>query len=513
MRELPAQAVLLARSLERADPDGVLLSAEDRLAATEAGRRAGDALEAQAERRAEALLGRVAERVPGVARLLAWTRISVSLAVPVVVVAFVVGLSTNALGPSRHINLLAFPLLGLLVWNLTVYGLLLIAALVGVLRQARRGTPGPAGVRREAGLEAEPGFLASLVWWIGEWTLERVRTPDPAAAEVVSRALASYWSDWTRRGLALGVARLHAFLHLGAAALAVGVVVGMYVRGLALEYRAAWESTFLSADMVAGLLHLVLGPAAALLGATLPEAPALAAMATPKGATAAPWIHLWAITTAGVVVVPRLVLAGAQLVHAARLARAVPVAPIAGSFRALLRPDRGAGVRIDVLPYSHRPGAPPLETLRALLHDLFGIEARVEVRPPVAYGTDRAAPDAQPTCVAVVYGLVQSPESEVHGRYLAEWMEQGGEPKVLAIVDASSWRERFGEDEEQRRAERLRAWDRVLREVGHTPLHVELGRPLAPGAVELAEAALWPEAATAGALEGGPVRAGHRGGR
>jgi len=104
--------------------------------------------------------------------------------------------------------------------------------------------------------------------------------------------------------------------------------------------------------------------------------------------------------------------------------------------------------------------------------------------------------------VVVVYPLVQSPEREVHARYLKEWMERGGEPQVLAVLDGASWRERFGEDAEQRQAERLRAWDRVLREIGLSPLYVDLGKPLVAGTVERAEKSLWPDFATARATGG-----------
>lgn len=503
MRERAAQSVLLARSFEEADPDEVLLTADDRRSATEAGRAAGGTHELQADQRAASLLAGLTDRVRSLARVRSLTRVSLALATPLVVIAFGVGLSTNALGPTRHINLLAFPLLALLAWNLSVYVALLAA---GVAARARR--PAASSNDRPTtngnGQPEEIGFLASVAWWVGEWTLERVRTPDPREAEVVSRALVAYWSEWSHQSLALSVARLRALLHLGAAALAGGVVAGMYIRGLGLEYRATWESTFLSADVVAATLHLVLGPAAAFLGQTLPDAAGLTQMVAPDGsAPAAPWIHLWALTTAGVVVLPRLVLAAMQLARSAGLARSVPVDPIAGSFRALLVAERGADIRIHVLPYSYAPGSRQLDTLRELLHDLYGLEARIDVRDPVAYGTELAgSDDVAPTSVIVVYGLVQSPEREVHARYLEEWMERGGEPHVLAVLDASSWRERFGEDEEQRQAERVRAWDRVLREIGLTALHIDLGQPLLAGVIERAESCLWPDPKAARATGG-----------
>ena len=495
MRERAAQAVLLARSFEAADPDGVLLSNEDRQAATDEGRAAGGTLDLQSETRAEALLATLAGRVRSLARVRAWTRVSGVLLVPVLVVALCAGLFTNALGPSRHVNLLAFPLLALLAWNLTLYALLPLGSLV---RIGRRGSDSAPNGGNGAGSTSEMGFLGAVAWWIGEFTLERVRTPDPREAEVVTRGLAAYWSVWSVASLATSVARLRGLLHVGAAMLATGVVLGMYVRGLGLEFRATWESTFLSADTVASILGFVLGPASAWLGYPLPDAVGLQAMAAPDGsAPAAPWIHMWTFTTTGVVVLPRLVLATVQFARAAALSRSVPVDPVAGSFRALLVAERGADVRVDVHPYSYKPGSRSLETLRELLHDLFGLEARIDVRDTVAYGTELARPEDRPTCVVVVYGLVQSPEREVHGRYLEEWMEGKGDPQVLAVVDAASWHERFDGDAEQRKSERSRAWDRVLREVDLTALHVDLSRPLPSDCVERAEAALWPDESAA----------------
>lgn len=492
MRERAAQSVLLARSFEEADSEEVLLTADDRRSATEAGRAAGGTHELQADRRAEVLLAALTDRVRSLTRVRAYTRVSLALAGPVLLVAFGSGLSTNALGPSRHINLLAFPLLALLAWNLAVYAGLLIA---GALSRVRRPT-GAVDDRlaKEDGDTEEIGFLASVAWWVGEWTLERVRTPDPRQAEVVSRALAAYWSDWSHRSLSLSVARVRALLHLGAAAIAAGVVAGMYVRGLGLAYRATWESTFLSADLVAAILRGVLGPAAALLGETLPDAAGLATMVTPEGAApAAPWIHMWALTTAGVVMAPRLLLATLQLARSASLARSVPLDPIAGSFRALLVAERGAEVQIDVWPYSYAPGPRQQEVLRELLHDVFGLQAKIVLRDSLAYGAELGGGEEIPTCVVVLYPLVQSPEREVHARYLEEWMKHGGRPRVLALIDAASWGERFGEGEEQRQAERVRAWDRVLREVDLAGLHVDLGQALAPGVIERAEDCLWPD--------------------
>ena len=495
MRELAAQAVLLARSFEEADSQGILLSREDRQEATLAGRAAGEEPEEQAQARARVILERLEESLPSLRRVASWTRVRLRWALPFVVGAVVVGLSTNALGPARSVNLLAFPLLALLVWNLFAYVFLVLAVFFGF---RNRLPVSAAGGEDDATAPAAraPGAVSLVVWWTQEWTLARVRSPDPAAADLVSRALASYAAKWARCTGDLGVCRLRGLLHLAAAGVALGVITGMYARGLGLEYRAMWESTFLSASAVAVVLEVVLGPAATIVGQTLPDAAALRSMATPAGAVpAASWIHMWALTTAGVVILPRLLLAATFLARASVLGRAVAVNPLGGSFRVLLRPERGSDVHVRLLPYSHRPATRQLGTLREVIADLFGLEARVEVSPALEYGEDAALGDDEnlPNCVVIVYALVQLPEREVHGRFLRQWTQRAGESQVLVVVDSSSWRERFRDGESTRQGERQRAWDRVLREVGVQPLHLDLAAPLAGDVIDRADQVLWPD--------------------
>ena len=90
-------------------------------------------------------------------------------------------------------------------------------------------------------------------------------------------------------------------LHLAAVAVAAGALAAMYLRGLGLEYRAGWDSTFLDAQAVHRWLNLLLGPASALSGIALPEPAQLEALrfSTGPGENAARWIHLYALTTAG----------------------------------------------------------------------------------------------------------------------------------------------------------------------------------------------------------------------
>lgn len=485
MREPAAQAVVLARSFEEADANGVLLSTGDRQEATEAARAVGGSDDAQAAVRAEHLLARLDASVPALAAVRRATRLPAGMVVPVAGVAFVLGALSNALGPERHVNVLSFPLLGILAWNLIVYASLAVVALGGAAgRRARaRGDAAAAS----AGVAAWRGTLGALASRVAEHSLRRVRLPDAPRASVATRALRAYWQTWSPLAAPLVGARLRLALHVGAAMLVLGAVAGMYVRGLTFEYRATWESTFVGPGTAAALLRLVLGPAAALLGVPLPDASELAAMRAPGDAPAATWIHLWAVTAALVVLIPRGVLAALAFAKQRRLARTLEVDPLAGSFRVLLAPDRGAGLTVVVLPYSYGVAGRQGDTLRELLHDVFGLRADVQIRAALPYGGD-PEPGAHPEHAVVVYGLVQSPEREVHGRFARELVEgTANGARVLALVDSSAWHARFGEDDGRREGERRRAWDRVLTEVGLEPLHVNLAAPLETQVVEQAE--------------------------
>lgn len=473
MRERPAQEIALVRAFEEADPDCILLTNHDRRMATEAARRAGGDLPAQAAVRAGDLLARLEERVSGLARVRRWTRVSRSWLVPVVLVAFLFGLATNALGPERQVSLLAFPLLSLLAWNLLVYVFSALALL-------RRVAGAPAAADSPVAAAPPSRLFARL----GEWACEKAGAPDPDQLAVVRRALPAYARAWGGVAAPLVRARLRMVLHAGAGAAVLGALAGMYLRGLSFAYEATWESTFLDAETVAAFLHFVLGPAAAWTGFALPDANGLAALRAPGGAPAAGWIHLWALTACATVLLPRTLLAVVAGSLAVRRAQDLAVAPLDGSFRELEPVDRGAGHRVDVLPYSYTLAEREADGARALGYEMEGRAAAVRLLPAVAYGagTPLHSGEDPPSCLLAIFSLVQPPEIEVHGEFLEHLASLHAGTRLLAVVDRSPWRLRFGNTEDERSRERCRAWDRVIRGAGLDPMHVDLGEePESPG--------------------------------
>ena len=73
-------------------------------------------------RRAERLFDDLEEQHPRqVGAAVAATASHTWIKLAVVVVALLIGLATKQLGPERRVNVLAFPLFGVLAWNLLVY--------------------------------------------------------------------------------------------------------------------------------------------------------------------------------------------------------------------------------------------------------------------------------------------------------------------------------------------------------------------------------------------------------
>jgi len=222
---------------------------------------------------------------------------------------FIAGVAADQLGAPEHVNLLAPAVWVVVVWNLLVY----LAALM----------PWRGGVGSQ----------------IGPWFARRGRGADLATTLL-----------WARYAAPLSMKRAAVVMHTAAAALALGLVAGLYLRGLVLDYRAGWQSTFLDAPTVQALLGTLLAPASLFTGIAVPEVASLrVGPGAPAHASAAPWIHLYATTLLLWVVLPRLVFAAWNAWRAAALARRFPIAldtPYFESLHPLMRPGQSRVVRL-----------------------------------------------------------------------------------------------------------------------------------------------------------------------
>jgi Protein of unknown function (DUF2868) len=504
--EAAALRLLLVEAVETADPEGRLLGRAERAQASREAQAAGEGDPAAVlVTRAETLAGLLAARVPALRAALRVPRLPVGGVLAVVLGAGVLGLASHALGPERHINILSLPLLGLLAWNLAVYAALATAAIRGALGRA---TGGARTARPAVGSGVGRAILR-----LAERSWRAARAPDAEAAAVLGPALGAYAGAWRRTLAPLWAMRVQGLLHLGSAALGTGMLLGMYLRGIAFEYRATWESTFLGPGNVRALLGVVFGPASALLGRPLPDVEGLAAIRFPEGGDAAPWIHLYAATTILWVIVPRAVLATAAAWRARRLAADLPIDLDTPYARRLLAAGRGAETRVEVIPYSYHLEPRAAETLAAALRDAAGHRADLRIRAPAEYGAgvddllDAEPPDIAHSAsgerwLAVVFALAQTPEPEVHGELLAgllDWVAvRPASRRVVVLVDGARYRARLAGTGavSERLHERRRAWDRVARQAGLPAVHVDLdAAPDGDTAVAAIDQGLWPTVA------------------
>ena len=443
--------------------------------------------------------------------------------------SLVLGLAADALGGAQRINLLAPPLLGLMGWNLAVYAVLAWQA----LRQGAAGLgAGRTGAVAEPGEGAEPGRLATAspgglaswlaarlqAWWPRLLHRAQAALPDgqPAAYDTSNpsgalgpsspsspsgqatalnpqaraRAVADLWQATA----GLQGRRAAALLHTAAALLALGLLLGLYARGLVLDYRAGWDSTFLDAHQVRSLLGTVLGPAASFTGWALPDAATLEALRWSRGSSgdpAARWIHLQALTVAAVVLLPRGLLAGWQWMRSKADAQQVPLPLQGGYFQALRLEAPARAQPVNVLPYSFALDDAQRAALPNALALHLGAGAQPALSPSLPMGAEddlpRYLPAALADTVVALFALSATPERETHGAFVRALAAALPDRCTLRVmVDESGYRARLGGDVggavgvDQRLDQRRQAWQRLLADLGlPAPVFIRLSSEVA----------------------------------
>jgi hypothetical protein len=464
MNERSAHDVVLVRAIEATDGAREFWTDADR---AWAGRTAAEIVGEQAPddvfvgRRAALVLERLGDRFPKIGALSRVPTARGALAAVAAIAAFAIGALGVDIGPGHMINLLAPPVLALLVWNLAVYAALLVALAASSRHRVARGP-----LRR------------TVVAWFRDVARPVARKPGVPRALAV--AFARFAVDWPALAIPLWQQRGARLLHLAAAALALGAIAGLYIRGIALEYRAGWQSTFLDATDVARLLHFVLAPGAWLTGIGIPDAARLQAIAGGSaGENAAPWIHLFAATILLIVIVPRVALAGAAWLRERHLARRFPLALDAAYFQRLLHARREGTAQVVAIPYSFDVPQPNREGLAKLMLRVFEGGVDLAWCAPVPYGDDTlpGLPRAAPAGVVAVFNLTATPERENHGAFAAALAERiAGRAPLAVVVDTSDFIDRFA-DQRRRLDERETAWREVLEPRRITPLFVRLVEP------------------------------------
>ncbi len=459
MNEADARRVTLLEAVGTAQPPSPHWADTDRAWADRVALEAAGAQAAPDDflaQRARHALQRLAPRERTAASWLAQPVARAPWIAALALLAFALGVAADSVGPGQRINLLAPPLWGVLAWNALVY-----LGLLGTLlaRALRRGPAAPGPIVRAA------------------QALVRSRRRLPKAGPL--RAFASLWAQ---RSAGLSVLRAETALHIGAAALALGLIGGLYARGLVLDYRAAWESTFLSPGAAHALVATVLAPAAQLSGIALPDTAGFALLQAAHGdaragAPAAPWIHLLALTLLLIVVLPRALLALASGVRAHSRERRFALPLAEPYFQRLLRMQRGGAAQVGVWPYAVAPSPQATLGLRALLAAVLGARVGLQIAPSVAFGTEDDALPAPPESTSHLiawFDLNATPEAENHARFVQRLLAAApAGASVLVLVDEAAFRRRFGALPE-RLTHRRDAWRRFCEALHTLPVFADL---------------------------------------
>ncbi len=493
MREQTLRNVLLVKAIEESDRSGEVIPFADRAAATrEADRKgrgeatAGEEFDGGAlpravqrllVRRAEILREGLTKRFPIVETLgslsfapswLRWTLLALS---------FVFGASLSVLDGTHRINILAFPLLGLIAWNILVY----LWAIAGLLQRPTAGK--------------SRGLLASVYGWAAASRARGLLSQSSLFNAPLSEALRRFLAEWREAATPLLIAHGKRLFHVCAATVAIGLVAGLYLRGVVWRYEAGWESTFLDVNNVRTFVGVLYGPASTVSGISLPDQEQLAVLRWEHGSgggDAALWIHLIAITAALFVVLPRLAFAALATADAWRHALRAPLPEsLVPYFRTAFGATTAAGTLgrgiASVRPYGYEPAKESVVGLEALLPKALGEGVAVDMRDPVRYGDEDAfvARLGERTVgiadtVVLLFSLAATPEDENHGtvlRAVRDWLADArSTAQLLVVVDEAPYAARLGGDPslEARLEERRRAWIDFVKHVGLEACLVDL---------------------------------------
>lgn len=456
MNEQVARDVVLVRAIETADHGREILSEDDR---RHASRSATELAQWQAshaglpvtadtflQQRAGQILQRLSERHAAFGAISRWPGKLNLFWAGMPVVALLAGIFLDRITDPHRVDLLSAPLLLIIGWNLLVYASLLVWRW---LPFGKLKTSGSTVVR-----------LLSL----GRTHLPRKLPP------VLASALLAFMAEWVQLSRRLTLNRLARTLHLGSALFAMGAVLSLYARGYVAQYSAGWESTFLDAGQVHALLSALFMPAMAIFplqGFSLADIEALHFGQTPSSPLGgARWVHLYAATLFLMVMLPRLLLAGAAQWRVKKETQNFPLNLEQPYFRKLLKSLGGAPGMLRVLPYSFAVDETRDKGLSQVAARLLGEQARLMLRPSIAYGDEPhevlrefKLNDSDATVTAVLFSLAATPEKENHGALL-DHLVQASTHGIGVLVDESGYLERVGTQAggKERMAERIALW-------------------------------------------------------
>lgn len=468
-----AETLLRAKALAAALPDDASRRQVTEEAASQArhacGERASEAqLAAEWGRRAETLC---CERLAAAgAQAPAFPALHLP-AKPALAAAALAGFAAGALadqwsGNGRLVNLLAFPFLGLVLWNAAAYLLFIVRLFAG----GRRPT-----VRLDFIRRAIMQLMAALSRSASRLGLARQDAEEKRAAAIYAAEAAAARRDEL-------AALTSAVMHLAAAMLAIGLIASIGIRGIGTAYAVGWESTWFadSPETVAALLRAAYGwlplPPAVDFSASAIEALRLpadgahdAALGAASASAAAAWLLRLIETLLFFIALPRLALCAASLLRMKKAAASWQVA-VPASLSEALRRQLAHEAWILLAPPADQTA--PLAELAVQALGCAPDGIRVHAFSP--WDEEAEAPAdaaAEGRRLAVWQRIDETPEEDVHGEAILR-IRRGASSPILMLLDCRHVAVRFGADSARVR-ERLALWEGFARQHGAEPIAIK----------------------------------------
>lgn len=480
MKASAARDIVFAHAIETAPAHEDLPTAARCAAITEqvlhaqgsGGKAAGTAFAAFLQQRAARIIAQA--RLPADIRQL-WqrpARVPRWAVAAMLAAAFAVGFAGHRIADPHRVDLLSPALIGIVLWNLLVYAVLLAGWLRGLLRrrpeQAQALQSAQEGEAAAAAAPVARGLPAHR--WLRR--LQSARLPRGTGLRRMALAFERNWWRLSRRARH---AQWLAWLHLAAALLAAGALASLWLTGLTRSYQIGWESTFLSPAAVQQGLNLLFAPVRLALG-TPPwseqDIQALQGwMGAAAGAMGQGWVLAYTALLALAVVLPRLLLALWQGARAWWLARHMQLPWQQPYFLQLQRDWAGRATVFAVLPYSLEVTPGREAAVQAHVARTCGVGAQVVWLPALAYGAQLPAHSGAPAgaqCVAL-FNMAATPEPQIHGLLLEQARERWGAHAEVWLWAGDFAARNAGAPGRVRERERL--WQEFVRGAG---LHASL---------------------------------------
>ena len=239
------------------------------------------------------------------------------------ILAFILGIALNYLSPTGKIHVIYNPILLLVLWNFFVYAVLIYRVLKSLFSLPKKNdsTQKTLGACDKVGSQKTKSFLFKLYNILKtNRILIKLKMRDKINADVYKH----FHEKWYKVAHPLVHARLLRLLNSGSIALTSGAIVGIYLRGLVVEYNVVWTSTFIRNEAsISTLINIIWGPAiyfySFLTGHNIISELNIGGLISPNGVPAAPWIHLFVITAMTFIIFPRFALATLETIKIGKL--------------------------------------------------------------------------------------------------------------------------------------------------------------------------------------------------